>query len=345
MNKKLRFLLIFLLLWNFSFNNDLLAQTSQEFWLAPPVITANHAGKTPIYLRITSGNAAATVTISQPANAGFVPIVVAVPANSTLTQDLSAFVTQLETPSNDMVNNTGLHIVSTSDITCYYELSPTNNPDIWALKGANGLGTEFYVPVQNIWPNGSYLPELPYTSFDIVATEDNTVVSIYPKTDLDFSHPALQAYTIFLDEGQTYSGSVGKFDLAILPSENPAGTVIVSNKNIAVSIKDDSVNPTGYGGCRDVMGDQIVPTNILGMEYIAQKGFLNGDDQVYILAIDNNTQVYVDGVYQTTLFGGEMFRYSMSEDVIYINATKKIYVIQNTGFGCETGMAILSWGC
>ncbi len=317
------------------------SQTSQEFWLAPPVITADHAGKTPIYLRITSGNVAAVVTISMPANAGFTPIIVNVPANSTLSENLSAYVTQLETPSNDLANNTGILIESTADITCYYELSPTNNPDIWALKGENGLGTEFYVPVQNIWPNGNYTPELPYTSFDIVATEDNTVVSIYPKTDLDYSHPALQAFTVFLDRGQTYSGSVGKFDIGILPSENPSGTVIVSNNNIAVSIKDDSVNPTGYGGCRDVMGDQLVPTDILGLEYIAQKGFLNGDDQVYVLATDNNTEVYIDGVYQTTLFGGEMYNYSLSEDVIFINCTNPVYVIQNTGFGCEVGMAIL----
>lgn len=341
MKRSLRFLFSLIIILHFGGLAQVFSQTSSEFWLAPPVITLNHAGKTPIYLRLTSGPVATTVTIDMPANAPFVPIVINMAANTTHTEDLSLFVAQLETPSNDLANNTGLHIVSTADITCYYELSPTNNPDIWALKGANGLGTEFYVPVQNIWPNGSYAPEIPYTSFDIVATEDNTVVSIYPKTDLDHSHPALQAYTVFLDRGQTYSGSVGKFDISLLPNQNPSGTVIVSNKDIAVSIKDDSVNPTGYGGCRDVMGDQLVPTDILGLEYIAQKGFLNDDDQVYVLAIENNTLVYIDNVYQTTLFGGEMFNYSMSEDVIFINSTKPTYVIQNTGFGCEVGMAIL----
>jgi gliding motility-associated-like protein len=331
-----KFFLLTLFAVSFLFGN---AQTSKEFWLAPPVITVGHAGNTPIYLRVTSGTVAATVTIDMPANPSFIPIVVNVPANSTFTQNLSAFVAQLETPANNVANNTGLHIVSTEDITCYYELSPTNNPDIWALKGSNGLGTEFYVPVQNIWPNGTYTP-LPYTSFDIVATEDNTVVSIYPKTNMDNGHPALTAFTVFLNRGQTYSASVGQF-AAAPPSQNPAGTVIVSNKDIAVSVKDDSVNPTGYGGCRDVMGDQIVPTNILGTEYIAQKGFLNDDDHVYVLAVDNNTEVYVDNVYQTTLFGGEMFNYSMSEAAIFINTSKPAYVIQNSGFGCEVGMAIL----
>jgi len=340
MNKVIRLLVLFTFSIIISIHSN--AQTSQEFWFAAPTVTEDHGGtNVPILLRFTSTSIPANVTISMPANGAFAPINFAMPANASHTEDLTAFVSAVMTPSNDGANNNGLHIVSDANITCYYEVDTHFNPEIWALKGANGLGQEFYVTVQNQWTNGNYAPDFPYTSFDIVATEDNTVVSIYPKTDLDFGHPALTPYTIFLDKGETYSGSVGKFDQSIPASQNPTGAVIISTKDIAVSVKDDSVNPTGYGGCRDIMGDQIVPTDILGMEYIAQKGFLVAEDKVYVLAIENNTQVMIDGALQATLFGGQLYTYDLANPVVFVNTSKPAYVYQASGFGCEVGMAIL----
>ena len=338
MGKLLRSLLLFSLLF---LNAGSYAQTSQEFWFAAPTVTESHGGTNiPILLRFTSTSTPANIVIDMPANPGFVPISFSMPANSSHTEDLSAFVNMVMTPSNDGANNNGLHIVSNSTITCYYEVDTQFNPEIWALKGNNGLGQEFYVTTQNQWTNGTYTPDLPYTSFDIIATEDNTVVSIYPKTNLDFGHLALTPYTVFLSKGQTYSGSVGKLNQSIPASQNPTGAVIISSKNIAVSVKDDSVNPTGWG-CKDLMGDQIVPTDILGMEYIAQKGFLNFPDRVYVLAVDNNTQVSIDGVLQATLFGGQMYTYNLANPTAYVSISKPAYVYQASGFGCEVGMAIL----
>ena len=51
------------------------------------------------------------------------------------------------------------------------------NQDIFSLKGRNALGFEFYAPMQNVWNNGTYDP-LPFSAVDIVATEDNTVITI-----------------------------------------------------------------------------------------------------------------------------------------------------------------------
>ena len=341
MKKVIRLLVLFTFSIVISLNGY--AQTSQEFWFAAPTVTETHGGtNVPILLRFTSTSVPANVTISMPANPAFTPINFPMAANASHTEDLTAFVSAVMTPSNDGANNNGLHIVSDANITCYYEVNTHFNPEIWALKGSNGLGQEFYVTVQNQWNNGNYSPDLPYTSFDIVATEDNTVISIYPKTDLDFGHPALTPYTIFLDKGETYSGSVGKFDLSIPASQNPTGVVIVSTKNIAVSVKDDSVAPGApYGGCRDLMGDQIVPTDILGMQYIAQKGFLNNADKVYVLAINNNTQVTIDGTLVATLFGGQLYTYDLNNAVAFVETSKPAYVYQASGFGCEVGMAIL----
>lgn len=350
MKKKLSiFCSIFLCL----FFSNLNAQSGTDFWFAPPDVTDLHnpPGGEPIYLLISSFNQPATVTISQPANPGFTPITVNLAANSSTRINLTPFKSQLETRPTNTVLNTGLRIQSTAKIQCYYEVSNTNNTDIFALKGPNGLGKEFYIPLHKHAPFYNHTfssPHLAIASFDIVATQNNTQVTIYSPVPVD-GYPALQQFTITLNAGQTYScGWTGANYTQ--PSTHPGGAVVISDKPIAITIKDDS-NHNPSGGCYDLMGDQIVPVDILGTEYIAVKGQLNnnGDESVIITAVQNNTKVYIDGnpVPVATLFAGEVYRYDMDylsggpNNSVYIQTSKPVYCMHVTGFGCEMGEAIL----
>ncbi|MCT4579873.1 MAG: PKD domain-containing protein [Flavobacteriales bacterium] len=329
-------ILIFLCLFSISY--VLKAQSGTDFWLAPPEVTSGHVTDNPVMLRIATGANPATVTISQPANPGFnggTPIVLTMAANAATTVDLSAELNNLETRPSNTVLNTGLHISSTQKITCYYEINTGFNPDIYALKGDNGLGTEFYTPFQSKWRNGNYSPT-PYTSFDIVATQNNTTILIYPRVPLDGGHPALTSYTITLNRGQTYSGSV----TSTSGIDNPAGTAIVSDKPIAVSTKDDSVWPQP-AGCRDLVGDQLVPTNIVGTDYIVQRGGLTVPESAFITATRNNCIVTVAGTYVTTLFAGETYEVPITAQATYINCSEPAYCFHISGFGCEVGGALL----
>ncbi len=314
-------------------------QSGTEFWFAPPEVTSGHVTDNPVVLRIATGNTAATVTIEQPANMalfnGGAPIVVNIPANSATTVNLTADLANLETAPTDVVLTTGLHVSSTATITCYYEINTGFNPEIYTLKGANGLGTEFYTPFQQSWENGVYTP-MPYTSFDIVATENNTTVLINPRNPLDGGHPALTTYSITLDRGETYSGSV----TGGTGSDNPSGTIIVSDKPIAVSTKDDSVNPAP-AGCRDMIGDQLVPVDIVGENYIASLGGLTVPERVIVTATENGTDLSVAGVYQTTLFNGESYTIDLTAAQTFISASKPVYCFHISGFGCELGGALL----
>jgi hypothetical protein len=157
------------------------AQTGTEFWMAPPDVTLRHnmPGDEPIFMNVATGNAPATVTISQPANPAFnggAPIVLNIAAYAAVRYNMTSLKAQLETRPTNSVRNTGLRIQSTANITCYYEPSNTNNPDIMALKGANGLGLEFYIPLHKHTPfyNHNFAPnnaDLAFASFDIVATQ------------------------------------------------------------------------------------------------------------------------------------------------------------------------------
>ncbi len=264
---------------------------------------------------------------------------------------MTAFKGVLETDATDLVMNTGLHIYSTATITSYYEVSNTNNADIWALKGENGLGTEFYIPLHKHAPFYNHTfsaPHEAYASFDIVATEDNTIVTIYSPVAVD-GHPALTQFSINLNRGQTYSCGFTGANYTN-PSTHPGGAAVVSNKPIAVSIKDDS-NHNPSGGCYDLMGDQIVPIDIVSTEYIAVKGSLNatGDESVFLTGTENNTAVYIGNnpTPLATIFAGEVFRIdidslgSSANNAIFINTSKPVYATHVTGFGCEEGIAQL----
>jgi len=325
-----------------------------EFWLAPPNVTFlnNVPGGEPIYLVTIAGDTAATVTIDQPANGAFTPIVQAITPHTSVRTNLTAFKAALKTTPTNTVLNSGLHISSTAPVTAYYEIANTDNTDMLTLKGADALGQEFYIPLHKHAPffnEPSYAsPEQAIASFDIVASQNGTTVSIYSPVPVD-GHPALQQFSLTLNRGQTYSAGYSGSNWSV-PANHPSGAVVLADKPVAVSIKDDSVhNPSG--GCTNLQSDQLVPVGALGMDYIAVKGAINsnGDESVVIIATRNDTQIHLDGAATpaATLFAGEYYRVDMdylaasSDNAVYIHATQPIYAAHISGFGCEAGLALL----
>ena len=358
--KKLSLLLLFILFVGVGFS-----QTDKEFWFVAPEVSSTHADK-PIFLRMSTTGLTSTVTVSQPANPAFTPIVVTIPPNTTTSVDLTTWLTQIESgaPLSDTVENKGLHITATENITVYYEILGTLAPnvlnsDIFVLKGRNALGRRFYTPFQNKLPNADNLYAGAYTgrsAFDIVATENNTTITITPTQAVvgasGIAHPAGIPYTIVLNRGQTYSGQATGPN----PGDHLSGTLIVADKPIAVTIKDDSVR---QNWALDLMGDQLVPVNILGTDYIVIRGELkerndtnlfhntnyNPDfgDRAVICATEDATIVSIGGVTVATLNAGETYNHQVPINATaeYIQTSKKVYVFHVSGFGDEMGGALL----
>ena len=311
------------------------AQVDTEFWFVAPEVWANH-GDSPTLLRFATFDQSAIVTVEQPANGAFPTQTISVPANSVSSLNLAPWLAQIENKPANTILNKGLHITSTSLIQAYYEVNPSNNlnPDIYALKGANALGTNFYVPFQNYLNNG-------YTQspagFDIVATEDNTTIEITPRKPI-VGHAQNVTFSITLDAGETWSGRA----TSTAAGQHPFGTVVNSDKPIAITISDDSLNGTPYGGCADLFGDQIVPVEIVGTEYIAIKGNLNGPDKVFFIPTEPNTTLSVNGNVVTTLNTiTSIYAHTLSTNAAYYEASAPVYALHLTGFGCEVGGALL----
>ncbi len=338
-----KFILYFLLT---SFVSVIKAQTDTAFWFAAPEVTYNggalHSDR-PIYLRLTTLSKPATVTISEPANAGFITKTVNIAAYSSASIDLTPDIDQIESKPPNKVLNYGLYIQSTNIITAYYEESSQNNPEMFVLKGSNALGKSFFIPTQTLMDNDITKSPAAYSSFDIIATQDNTTINITPSNDI-VGHKAGITFTIVLNKGQVFSSAA----IDNMAAGHLAGSIVSADKQIAITIKDDSIGGGGYYACLDLAGDQIVPISIIGTKYISIPGYLNNappptppTDWVFILATQNNTIVNINGVKEATLNAGQTYKRGVHDSTLYIDASLPVYALHLSGFSCEVGHALL----
>lgn len=330
-----RTILFLVLLFN-SF--QIFAQGYKEFWFVAPEVYEAH-GDRPIWMRISTTADTAQITLRQPASSSFTPIQEVINPNSTLSINLTSWIDSIEDKPANTVLNYGLQLTSNSPVDAYYEEASTNNPEIFTLKGKNALGTEFYIDGQNNYRNhwdANYTAE----AFDVVATEDGTIVTITVSNDI-VGHAKNSTFTVQLNKGQTYCArSTSSVDSITL-----AGSHITSNHPIAITISDDSIqmpdiNPQGW----DLIGDQTVPVNLLGKEYIAVKGFGNdNDERVYMEAISDSTKIYLDGATDpaTTINKGQLYSSHFTNSTLYIKSSNPIYAYHLTGLPNEGGSAIL----
>ena len=320
--RKLFFLLSMTLL-----STQLFSQIDKEFWFVGPEASSNH-GDRPVYVRISTMEDTAHITLRLPANFKFTPIYKTINPNSTISIQLdviagnNTWLDSIENRPADMVLNKGILLTSDKLIAGYYEIANGNNPAIFPFKGKNGLGTEFYISGQNNYPNQTNDGS---EAFDIVASEDNTTVTITPTLAI-VGHAANVPFQITLNKGQTYSART----LNTTATASLMGSHVVSDKPIAITISDDSIITGGW----DIIGDQIIPINLLGWDYIVIKGFAdnvppnNNDERVYILATKDNTDIYIDGNVTpvANLNTGQQYNYGIpaASNTALIKATKPV---------------------
>ena len=367
------------------FFTGLKAQTDTEFWFAAPNVEEQHTDR-PVGFHFTnpSTTTSSTVTISQPAQSAFTPKTIVIAPSSSAYVDLTdrggfglnptnktwkncnqgvfffapcegpiTTIDSLENKPANTVNKKGILITATSPITAYYEVTGFNyqgeakNGDLFALKGSNALGLEFHTPFQNLADNHTWTTATNVewrSAFDIVATENATIVEITPTQDI-IGHAAGITFTVNLNKGETYSAVASSH----LAARHPAGSYIKSNKPIAVTVKDDSIN--GYDLGNGLAGDQIIPTSVFGSKYIVIKGKLHtnpapgnardGEEYAFIGAVTNNTQIEIDGIVVATINKGQQYLHAFKTSTAVISTSFPTSVYHLTGIGNEVGGAII----
>ncbi len=350
--KQVVLLLSFLCLVAVSFG-----QIDTEFWFAVPRLTHDHAGK-PIKICISTFEESATVTIRKPADNNQLITTHTIAANSSWQYELvannDASLALYECPPNQ-ISNKAIYIHSTSKINAYVSIMG-NNSEIYALKGKNGLGKKFYIPMQFSYNNANmYQTDPCRNNVEVIATEDNTQITIIPSVALYGGYPAGQPIVKNLNRGQVYCfASASK-----LANQHLNGSTIVSTKPIVVDISDDSVTPDENR--QDLVADQIVPEDMAGYDYVvipspsAASNTISGSmcDYAYIFPLENGTNVtvykynsntstnYSPTTYSNLNRGDKREIHFTNNKAIYINADKPIFVFQLTGAAGELGGTLL----
>ncbi len=275
-------------------------------------------------------------------------------------------------------------------ISCYYEIDETNNSDIFSLKGKNALGSEFWSIFQkdyhNVCANTWTVPA--YSAIDVVFTENNTYIDVtvpVNKTIFNRRGNLLGGSTYTLgpfQKGETFSmppawttdivsptsqiSGPKAVDLYFGRSKNDhlSGVKIVANdgtpskgkKKIAVTLKDDSMYSSG---AYDIGGDQIIPIDHVGSQYVVMRGGLASNIEKIYIQPTTNTSITVVSGYGNPFVQTRSRTYNVtttdtvishplasSDSVSYISSSdgKKFYVLHLSGkgnTGNEMGQAIL----
>jgi PKD repeat protein len=348
-------------------------QTGTVFWYAAPDISYTHANDSrPIYLHITAVYNT-HVKISRPAVSPLPLVEFDLNANNTNTVQLDALlnISEIEVyPRNILAANflqdKGFLIeAAPGEITAYVELVgsdkvtlvPNNlNTDIVALKSTNGLGKDFWVSTQRKYKNHAYSDD--YSGFVVVATKDNTVVTIYPNNNnlFQFGTTSIPIVSPPLKAGQTFAIRANLQS----PADHIFGIRVTSNNDIAITIYDDSMEMTNGGGSWDTFADQLIPVGLIGKEYIVLKGNVQDlasttvdGEAIFITPTVNGTDIYIDGVKQTAvpLNAGQYFQWNVPSLALsgtiamHVRATQPVYVNHVTGYSAtgtrELGGAVL----
>jgi gliding motility-associated-like protein len=329
------------LLWVLGGVKSASGQIDTVFWFAAPHTWVNTTQNfhIPVQFIVSNPNAtAASVTVTMPANAGFVPILTTVPAGGVSFVNLTPFNAQIIHDVPNTVINRGLKVSSTLPVQVTYEVVSgfcECNPEIFTLKGNSGLGQLFYIPFQQSWPNDNLYTPQPVASFDIVATEDSTLVDILPSAAL-VGRPANVQFQVLLNRGQSYSATAATH----LLGQRPSGSRVNSNKPIAITVKDDLVRPSG-GFCADLAGDQLVPVASYSKEYVVIRGSLNIPDIIVIIPSVSGIPIFANGVSLGISIAGFPIYTSSTSPTTYLSSSEPFLVSHFSGFTCEIGNAII----
>ncbi len=215
--------------------------------------------------------------------------------------------------NSDGTDTKGIHVVSNNSIAIdgFHDY-------VFESEGFLGLPTEVLgTDYLLLSYNSSYHD----SEFGIVATADNTTVTIIPAQSSGIRTAGVP-YTVSLNQGQTYQMQ----DLT--SSADFTGTAVQSDKPIAVFTGSVCGNvPTSYSWCNYFL-EEMIPTNLWGTTFGTVPLATRADgDKVRVLASQDGTSVLINGQQVATLDRAAFFETQLTT-ASYITASAPVEVMQ-----------------
>ncbi|MFK7784855.1 MAG: gliding motility-associated C-terminal domain-containing protein [Crocinitomicaceae bacterium] len=182
----------------------------------------------------------------------------------------------------------------------------------------------------------------------IMAMEDNTTVTFSDfKPGVIFNGTPVTGnttddITITLDQYESYIIGAHLDEISATGNDTLVNGVLVES-DLPIVMNTGSwcggSNIPSAAASRDIGLDQIVPTSLLGTEYIVVKRYSFVEEEcerVTVIADSDNTDIFLNGSATpiTTLNAGEFYIFSAASydanDIMYIESSSEIYVYQST---------------
>jgi gliding motility-associated-like protein len=224
--------------------------------------------------------------------------------------------------------SSGIHVTSVKPIAVYAHIYASSVSGATLLLPVNAMGKDYlslnYTQVSNAAANNPA-----YSTFAVIATEDNTTVSITPSATLLNGEAAGVAFQISLNKGEVYQGlSVTDLTGTKIQSISTANGTC---KKIAV-FSGSSRLGIGCGPGQlssDNLFQQVYPTSTWGKNYITAPLDKRPYDIYRIIVSDPTTNVTINGTPSTGLINNLYYEFTSTTSNV-ISADKPIQVVQYT---------------
>ncbi len=231
-----------------------------------------------------------------------------------------------------VVSNKGIHVTSNAPINLYANNHVNNSADATRILPKPFLDITYFV---NAYAGQTNIVDTLRSELLIVATEPATQIEIVPSCDMLGGILQNVPFTIELNQGET-------FLLKASETQDVSGTTIEGTE-----VSGDCRPFAVFGGSEcsfvpqlcspcDHLFDQLVPSSVWGTDYLLGTFDTWISSYTYrITALQNGTQVSVDGVPTFTLNAGQTQEVNSNSDPVFLSANNPIGVIQYMeGGGC-----------
>ena len=286
---------------------------------------------------IISAKRACSGTISNP-NTGW-SINFSVMANGITT----ILIPEIESYSinSETVENLGVMVIATDTISLYIANEATNSFDAANVFPVEALGSKYITQSYTPSPRGlefSSCSNNVKSAFIIIATEDSTIIDIIPACTTLAGRPADSIFSITLNKGESYQvmsqtrGITGNLSGSLIEARD-CKKIAVFNGNILTGVPVSEVD--GF----DHIFEQAAPVVLWGNRFAVTASLHRGGDFCRITALNDNTQIKINGVNQVVIGERETYEFFLSDSSCYVETSSPcaFYLYQAThGFDNAT---------
>lgn len=233
---------------------------------------------------------------------------------------------QILESSGEGIEDKGIHLQSNTNPVNVYALNyRTQSSDVAVIYPTESLGMEYYAMCYTPPSTGTNEKN---SEFLIVASKDNTKVTVTPSVHTFGGKPAGIPFIIYLNKGQSYQ--IQSYNSNITGQGDLTGSYIISDKPIAFYSGAKATPIPTNGSSRDHLFEQIPPTTTWGREYFIVPLKSRVKDTYRVLAAENNTIITIEGLNRTvTLNRGEFFEFELfSIDACQLLSSKRVLLAQ-----------------